>query len=118
MPNAKRASMREGPLAQLFRKTAEDTAHEAKPPVTAPEPVEETKAAKETKPAPAAEAAATQRALPHPSLHLLDDPIHVETLGYSERLQTDSDRCSPMLRMFLGRGGLDRLRSCRRSSTE
>src|SRR5580704_4384011 len=26
MPNAKRASMREGPLAALFRKTAEDTA--------------------------------------------------------------------------------------------
>ena len=25
MPNAKRASMREGPLAALFRKTAEDT---------------------------------------------------------------------------------------------
>ena len=25
MPNGKRASMREGPLAALFRKTAEDT---------------------------------------------------------------------------------------------
>jgi cell division protein FtsZ len=53
--------MREGPLAQLFRKTAEDTAHEAKPP--APEPAEETKAA------PAVEAEAAERAMPHPSLH-------------------------------------------------
>jgi cell division protein FtsZ len=63
MPNAKRASMREGPLAQLFRKTAEDTAHEAKPPASAPEPVEETEAS------PPVDEAAAQRALPHPSLH-------------------------------------------------
>ncbi len=48
---------------------------------------------------------------PHPSPHLLDDPIHVETLGYFERLQTDVDRCSPMLRMFLGRDKLRRFRS-------
>ncbi len=32
MPNAKRASMREGPLAALFRKTAEDPAPEAEAP--------------------------------------------------------------------------------------
>jgi hypothetical protein len=49
--------------------------------------------------------------LPHPSPHLLDDPIQVETLGYFDRLQTGADRCSPMLRMFLGRGALDRFRS-------
>ena len=49
--------------------------------------------------------------LPHPSPRILDDPIHVETLGYFERLQTDADRCSPMLRMFLGRGALDRFRT-------
>jgi hypothetical protein len=48
---------------------------------------------------------------PHPSPHLLDDPIQVETLGYFDRLQTGADRCSPMLRMFLGRGALDRFRS-------
>ena len=33
MPTGKRASMREGPLADLFRKTAEDTT-----PAKAPEP--------------------------------------------------------------------------------
>src|SRR5690348_16289176 len=47
MPNAKRASMREGPLAALFRKTAEDTAQPgqqpsaptpSKPPAAAPDP--------------------------------------------------------------------------------
>jgi len=38
MPAAKRASMREGPLSQLFRKTAEDTAG-SQP--AAPEPVQE-----------------------------------------------------------------------------
>ncbi len=36
MPNAKRASMREGPLAALFRKTSEDT--EGQPALPAPEP--------------------------------------------------------------------------------
>jgi hypothetical protein len=48
---------------------------------------------------------------PHPSPHLLDDPIHVETLGYFERMQTGADRCSPILRMFLGRAKLERFRS-------
>jgi len=48
---------------------------------------------------------------PHPSPGLLDDPIHVEMLGYFERLQTGADRCSPMLRMFLGRAALDRFRA-------
>jgi len=72
MPTPKRASMREGPLSQLFRKTAEDTSHEAKPPARAPEPAEETKAA-----LPVDEAAA-QRALPHPSLHA---SVPVETVS-------------------------------------
>jgi len=63
MPTPKRASMREGPLSQLFRKTAEDTAHEAQPSRPAPQPAEETKAK------PPVEEAAEQRALPHPSLH-------------------------------------------------
>jgi len=48
---------------------------------------------------------------PHPSPHLLDDPIHVETLGYFDRLQTDADRCSPMLRLFLGPDPMRRFRS-------
>ncbi len=50
MPTPKRASMREGPLSQLFRKTAEETTAEA---------------ADELKPA---QTAASQRSLPHPSL--------------------------------------------------
>jgi len=48
---------------------------------------------------------------PHPPSHLLDDPIHVETLGYFDRLRTDADRCSPIVRMFLGRDKLHRFRS-------
>jgi hypothetical protein len=48
---------------------------------------------------------------PHPSPHLLDDSIHVETLGYFDRPQTDADRCSPIVRMFLGRDKLRRFRS-------
>ena len=59
MPNAKRASMREGPLSQLFRKTAEDTAREQAGP-SAPEARRPA--------APAVDAAGAQRALPHPSL--------------------------------------------------
>ena len=41
MPNVKRASMREGPLAALFRKTAEDTGakpEEEQPALSAPKP--------------------------------------------------------------------------------
>jgi cell division protein FtsZ len=51
MPNAKRASMREGPLAALFRKTAEDTAPGEEPPAL-----------------PAGEPAPDRRTHPHPSL--------------------------------------------------
>jgi cell division protein FtsZ len=66
--------MREGPLSQLFRKTAEDTA-QAKPPAPAPapEPAEETQ---ETLPV---DEAAASRALPHPSLRA------------SVRVERDSD---------------------------
>jgi cell division protein FtsZ len=38
MPNAKRASMREGPLAALFRKTAEDTGAPGTEPASGTEP--------------------------------------------------------------------------------
>ncbi len=60
MPTGKRASMREGPLAALFRKTAEDTS--AKP----PEP---------EKPAPAAEPEPERRAAPHPALRQPSPPV-------------------------------------------
>jgi cell division protein FtsZ len=39
MPTGKRASMREGPLAALFRKTAEDAEHRPEPPAPAAAPV-------------------------------------------------------------------------------
>jgi hypothetical protein len=48
---------------------------------------------------------------PHPPPHLFDDPIHVETLGYFDRLGIDADRCSPMLRMFLDHARRNRFRS-------
>ena len=38
MPTGKRASMREGPLAALFRKTAEDAGPEGEKPAAAPAP--------------------------------------------------------------------------------
>ena len=58
MPTAKRASMREGPLSQLFRKTVEDTAAQL-----------DRQAAPAEAPEPEAPAAPTQaRTLPHPSL--------------------------------------------------
>ncbi len=62
MPTAKRASMREGPLSQLFRKTAEDSGPgtEADAP---PSPAKASKASSDARPT-----AAERRALPHPSL--------------------------------------------------
>jgi cell division protein FtsZ len=58
MPTAKRASMREGPLSQLFRKTAQETSQnaeqEAEPQAAAP--------------APAVAEPAESRTHPHPSL--------------------------------------------------
>ncbi|MBV9002191.1 MAG: cell division protein FtsZ, partial [Solirubrobacterales bacterium] len=56
MPTGKRASMREGPLAALFRKTAEDvepTRRDAEPPASPPPPAEEASAAPAEPPAPA-----------------------------------------------------------------
>jgi cell division protein FtsZ len=59
MPTGKRASMREGPLADLFRKTAEDTdGHKAAPPAQPAEarrPAAEAPAPPAREPAPAAE---------------------------------------------------------------
>jgi hypothetical protein len=48
---------------------------------------------------------------PHPPPRVFDDPIHVETLGYFDRLQTDADRCSPILRMFLDRSKRTKFRA-------
>jgi cell division protein FtsZ len=61
MPTAKRASMREGPLSQLFRKTVEDTApsNDAAP---APQSVDA------DQPGQPAEETVEPRQLPHPSL--------------------------------------------------
>ena len=51
MPNGKRASMREGPLAALFRKTAEDTkSPEEQAPAQSPRPVEQSPAAHQPPP--------------------------------------------------------------------
>ncbi|MGH2860019.1 MAG: cell division protein FtsZ [Solirubrobacteraceae bacterium] len=58
MPTAKRASMREGPLSQLFRKTAQETSHDA----DEAQQVEPQAAA----PAPAVAAPAQRRTHPHP----------------------------------------------------
>ncbi len=70
MPNAKRASMREGPLSQLFRKTAEET---GKPAAETSKPKNEPKAAA---PAPAVAEPAERPAHPHPSLRpsVADEP--------------------------------------------
>jgi cell division protein FtsZ len=94
MPTGKRASMREGPLAALFRKTADDTepTKGGEPPrasePSAPEPpAAEPRASKRTAseptaPEPAASepaaseqpTAAERRATPHPSLSAPSDP--------------------------------------------
>jgi cell division protein FtsZ len=74
MPTAKRASMREGPLSQLFRKTAQETASEASAP-----PVEPQDAA----PAPAVAEPAERPTHPHPSLRpsVADEPQIAEADG-------------------------------------
>ncbi len=72
MPTGKRASMREGPLADLFRKTAED----AQPASAAQAPTEEAAAAPRNEEpaapippaAPAEPRESTRRSIPHPSL--------------------------------------------------
>jgi cell division protein FtsZ len=87
MPTGKRASMREGPLADLFRKTTEDTgasepssADDAGQPATQPEatapappertPTAETPAADAPKPAPPAPEAPEPRHIPSPQERL------------------------------------------------
>ena len=62
MPTAKRASMREGPLSQLFRKTAQETTADQ---LAAPQQEPEPEAAA---PAPAVAEPAERRSHPHPSL--------------------------------------------------
>jgi cell division protein FtsZ len=54
MPTSKRASMREGPLAALFRKTAEDAPEAEQPPAKQPAdvPPAQTPAARQAEPAP------------------------------------------------------------------
>ena len=55
MPSGKRASMREGPLAALFRKTAQDTEEHGQQPAQPPAPAEpESSATSEEPPAPSA----------------------------------------------------------------
>ncbi len=72
MPTAKRASMREGPLSQLFRKTVEDTDAVVEPDSPAA-PTEAPQASADVPPT-----AAERRALPHPSLR---PSVPVEPVG-------------------------------------
>jgi cell division protein FtsZ len=69
MPTGKRASMREGPLADLFRKTAEDTdEHKAVPPAQpaeAQQPAAQAPAPPARQPAPAAERWPIEQSQPH-----------------------------------------------------
>ncbi|MDE3130625.1 MAG: cell division protein FtsZ [Acidobacteriota bacterium] len=70
MPTAKRASMREGPLAQLFRKTAQETAPDptAEKPAKKPAAPVEKPAAAAASAAPAVAEPARRPAHPHPAL--------------------------------------------------
>ncbi len=67
MPTGKRASMREGPLAALFRKTAEDTSAKSGEPESEAPPVPETPPEPEAPPAPPTRPETERRSLPHPS---------------------------------------------------
>jgi cell division protein FtsZ len=81
MPNGKRASMREGPLADLFRKTAEDTADQPAAPAPQRELGEETGTPTPTPTQSAASRPETDREArghPHPSLHPLPSETGVE----------------------------------------
>jgi cell division protein FtsZ len=95
MATGKRASMREGPLADLFRKTAEDTGSspsEPEPPAAPPEasaPVVEP-AIPEEPAAPAAPPAPRRRATPHPSFESVvpaDEPAPRSVPSPQERLR-------------------------------
>jgi cell division protein FtsZ len=78
MANAKRASMREGPLAALFRKTEEDEGEPVAAPPEAPAP---TKTRRASQPAPPAHP--RESGLPHPGLGASaeepEEPRHVAT---------------------------------------
>ncbi len=98
MATGKRASMREGPLADLFRKTADDepveTALPVSPETTQAERSAAAKAPAAARPAaerPAAEPPAAERAAPHPSLSAdVDSPVDLsrpETPSPQERLR-------------------------------
>jgi cell division protein FtsZ len=82
MATGKRASMREGPLADLFRKTAEDTPETAEPAAPAP-PAEPAQPAESLQEPPA------RRATPHPSL---DAGHHSPTPGREADVPSAQDR--------------------------
>lgn len=71
MANAKRASMREGPLAALFRKTEEEGAEGAAPAPAAERPFEHDVRADEGR-------APRQASLPHPALAASEPPVEEE----------------------------------------
>jgi len=73
MATGKRASMREGPLADLFRKTAEDTAP-GEPP-QAPEDAPPAEPSTTDLPEAASSAAAPPKAAPHPSFEEPSAPV-------------------------------------------
>jgi cell division protein FtsZ len=68
MPTGKRASMREGPLAALFRKTADDASHGENPKQPADVPPAQTPAARKAEPEAPAEAGGSQ--IPSPQERL------------------------------------------------
>jgi cell division protein FtsZ len=82
MATGKRASMREGPLADLFRKTAEDT------PET-PETPEAAAPAAPQAPAPVAPEPPARRTTPHPSL---DSAHHSPTPGREAAVPSPQER--------------------------
>ncbi len=65
MPTGKRASMREGPLASLFRKTAEDTKRSEEPAAAPPPPAPERPRKRATAPAAPPPAAAREEVEAH-----------------------------------------------------
>src|SRR5436305_1352242 len=70
MPTGKRASMREGPLAALFRKTTEDAPEAEKPPAQREAPPAQTPAARRSEPAPEPAAEPAEVQIPSPQERL------------------------------------------------
>src|SRR5437763_16789885 len=70
MPTGKRASMREGPLAALFRKTADDAPKGDKPPAKSEVPPAQTPAARRTEPVPEPPAEPAEVQIPSPQERL------------------------------------------------